>query len=252
MKVLRGVLDELVERDARVAEGGYHQAAHGLLQRGVRRGEAADRLDRRVREQRRLDLRRDDGLAAAVDGLLGARDHEEVALVVDVAVVARVEPTVGELGAVAALVALHHGRALERDVPDLATRQLGTLGGVDLELRPQLPARRAGALQVVVVRRRGDGHALGHAIARHEDAPPARGRVGLAHLDCERGRQWRGGVGDEAQPVRHRLSVEGVEDGLVDGRARVVPRALVRGHVGEEPVGVEVGHRHDRAARDDG
>ena len=52
--------------------------------------------------------------------------------------------------------------------------------------------------------------------------------------------------------MRHRLPMEGVEDGLVDGGARVVPRALVRGHVGEEPVGVEVGHRHDRAAREDG
>eukprot|EP00964_Phaeocystis_antarctica_P132877 scaffold97024_cov36-Phaeocystis_antarctica.AAC.1 len=154
------MLDELVERDARVAESGYHQAAHSLLQRGVRRGEAADRLDRRVREQRRFDLRRDDGLAAAVDGLLGACDHEEVALVVDVAVVARVEPTVNELGAVAAFVALHHGRALERDMPDLAARQVGALDRVDFELRPELPARRAGALQVVVVRRRGDWHAL--------------------------------------------------------------------------------------------
>ena len=175
VKVLRGVLGELVQRDARVAEGGHHHAAHGLLQRRVRRGEAADRLDRRVRGQRRLDLRRDDGLAAAVDRLLRARHHVEVALVVDVAVVARVEPAVDELRAVAALVALHHGRALERDVPDLAARQLGTLGRVDLELRPELPARRAGALQVVVVRRRGDGHALGHAVARHEDAPPAGG-----------------------------------------------------------------------------
>jgi hypothetical protein len=84
-----------------------------------------------------LDLARVDVEAAAQDHLLLAVDDEEVAVLVDPRHVARVEPAVlDRLGGriVLAPVALHHVRALDGDLADLALVDLLAVLVDDLHL----------------------------------------------------------------------------------------------------------------------
>ena len=76
---------------------------HDLLQRVMGHREGSSLRHRVMRHQHVLDLRRRNGLAATLDGLLGAPHDEEVSILVQVAVVARLEPAV--------LSQAHAGRA---------------------------------------------------------------------------------------------------------------------------------------------
>ena len=95
--------------------------------------------DRRMTEERVLDLGRIDVLAAGHDHVLHPVIDEDVALLVHVGGVAGAHPAVadrggGRVGLVP--VALHHDMGADQDFPDRASRRLLAVGRDDLELDP--------------------------------------------------------------------------------------------------------------------
>ena len=121
------------------------------------------------REQDLVDLDRRDLLAAAVDLLLQPTGEEEVALVVEHALVAGAEPAGGERGLVGrrvVLVAVDDGRAPDRHLAALTGRQHVVRGVEDRHLdaggdadRARLGRRRRQRVARHLVR--GLGHPVG-------------------------------------------------------------------------------------------
>src|SRR5579875_2864906 len=115
--------------------------------------------DGRVLVEHLLDLARVDVVAAADDELLLAVDDEEVAVLVDPAHVAGVQPAVDDglrRGLRPLPVAAHHVVALDHDLADLADGHLGTVVVDDLHLYAgDRGADRAGLARAVAVVERG-------------------------------------------------------------------------------------------------
>ena len=141
----------------------------------VRRADDAAFGDRRMGEQRRLDLRAGDVVAGRDDHVVGARLVPEIAVLIHEVGVAGEVPAVLDVlplalvGEVAAT-----GRPAHRKPPDGARRQVAPLRIDDLRLvaRHRL-ARRAGP-DLVLARRDEDVQHLGRADAVH-DLEPGRG-----------------------------------------------------------------------------
>ena len=179
----------------------------------MRNAEHGRLANRRVLVEHLLDLARIDVVTAADDHVLLAVDDEEVAVLVDLAHVAGVQPAVADRlgGRVLALpVALHHVVAPDHDLADLALRDLVAVVVDDLHLDAldRSPDRAGLALAVGVVER-GDRRGLREAVAL-EDLASERVLESAHQLDRHR-RAARGaqlqGRGVEllvARVVQHR------------------------------------------------
>ena len=231
-------------------------------------------------EQRVLDLGGADVLAAADDRVVGAALAEEVALDVDPAAVAGVEPAVGVDLGVGAHVAAAHLVAADEDLAGLVglERVAVGVGDADLDaghraadrLEPVLEQRLVAveAEAVVVGAEEGDGAAgLGEAVRVHEvglghevqralehrlvhagaavrevaQRRDAQAGVGLHHLhDAGEHGGHHGGVGDALVAHDAEPVLRG-EAGERHDAAADVGGAQQRGHAGD----VERRHRHD-------
>src|SRR3954454_9448286 len=211
---LRAVLEDDRRRDL---------LAHLLVRHADDRG----LRDRGVLVEDLLDLARVDVVAAADDHVLLAVDDEEVAVLVDLGHVARVEPAVAHdllRGVVAVPVALHEVVAADGDLADLALAHLLAVLVDRLHLHAlDRGADRAGlALAVGVVEGR-DRRGLRQPVALEDLA--AEGLLEAAqHLDRER-RAAR-----DAQPQARRVVVVAlgvVEDRVVHRRDALEDRHAV-------------------------
>ena len=224
-------------------------AAHRFPQHLVRDGEGQRAEDVRVADEHVLDLNRGDRLAAALDDVFAAPDDVQVAVGVEAADVAGVEPALGDdqvtpRGCV--LLDAGQRRAAQRNAPGNARRHGLSRLVDDADVRPEDETAGPSAFEAVVDRRAGDGHAFGHAVAgqdrRREPGAEAVGR---------RRQQVARRVADEPKRVRRtRAAVALLEDAVVHRRRRVVP--VEGGTVGQfvpehrriEAVGVD--HRATR------
>ena len=236
-------------------------------------GEADDRGDRDgvVLEQRVLDLGGADVLAAADDGVVGATLAEHVALDVEPAAVAGVEPAVGVDLRVGAHVLAAHLVALDQDLARLvgAERVARLVDDAELDARHRLAHRpeAGGEERLVAVEREavvvgsedGDGAAgLGEAVGvdevdlgeEHQRAPEDR-RVHLGAAVRQRPQRrdpqrlvGLHGLDDLAEHGRHE---HGVGDALVArGDQPVLGREAHAGHGHDAPTDVGVAeHRGD-------
>ena len=195
-----------------------------------------------VPEQHLLHLPRRDLLAAAVDDLLEAPAQEEVAVVVEIALVARAEPPVGERLPVrvrVSLVAREDVRPANGNLADLAGREKQAIVVEHCDLRPcGAPDRAPLAL---VRRQRIDRHLVcgfGHSVRlEHGRVEEVFERV--AH---ERRQRGRGGA-DESELSRARARPPGRAPGRPCAswarpctRSRGMPRATTRTGAGRIPV----------------
>ena len=135
----------------------------------MRHGEGDDLRHRRMIHQHLVDLERRDLLAAAIDDLLQPAGDAQIAVLVEHALVAGVEPAMGEgrgVGVGVVLVARRHVRSANDDLAGLARFQQLPVRRHDRDLRSGRSADAAGLAQAgrQAVRRhlvRGFRHAVG-------------------------------------------------------------------------------------------
>mmetsp|Transcript_56561 Transcript_56561/g.183885 ORF Transcript_56561/g.183885 Transcript_56561/m.183885 type:complete len:451 (+) Transcript_56561:1114-2466(+) len=212
---------ELAEQSAHllVRLGGPHRHADDLPQLRVWRGEGYGLEDAGVADGV-LDLEGGDLLAATQDELLLPTAQREVALIVQSAAVAGVEPAGRVEGPIvwvllhvlSNLVAFRHIPAADAHLPML----------VHFHLRPRRGAH-AGEAHMGSALVRAHGHSLGHAVCGDDFAAEGEGHV-LRH----RGQQSRGRVANELEAARVERPVFLPHHHDVDRRAGVVPRRLQR------------------------
>src|SRR4051794_2584685 len=159
---LPAVVEQLLLR--RRGAGAQLDERHGdLLEARVRDADDLDQLDRGVRGEVRLDLRRGDVLAAHLEHLLEAAEEPQPARLVERAAVARVQPA----------LLVERGRRLLRVVvvalaqAEAAHEDLLLGGDPHLDAGQRGAARRDPRLEAVVRAGVGDGAAaLGQAVER--------------------------------------------------------------------------------------
>src|SRR5262249_36671055 len=130
----------------------HDAGTHPLAPLEIRYADHGGLLDRGMRLQDRLDLRRRDVLAAADDHVVLAAGDVEVAVGVEPAHVPRRKPAVAHEGGFAdAGVALHHTRRANADLADLTRCEGAAVVADDLHLHVgQRPADRRQALQALL------------------------------------------------------------------------------------------------------
>ena len=274
---------DLVRREPRRCEvPELLRASHGAVARDhrSRNGLAEPRMRLReddcvrngvVTEQRLLHLSRRDLLAAAVDDLLEASAQEEIAVVVEIALVSRAEPAVGEglpVRVRVSLVAREDVRPAYGNLADLAGREKHAFVVEHCDLRPcGAPDRAPLAL---VRRQRVHGHlvrGLGHSVrlehgrveevferVAHERRQ--RGRGGADEPELSRARARRPGALQDGHVHRGNGRVPGRTAGLEPRHEpeRVESRCADDGRAGRDgrqhgrDEAVDVEERHDRKA----
>ena len=206
-------------------------------------------------QQGLVHLQRGHFLAAPVDLLLESSGQEQVAVVVEVALVAGAEPAVGEGGRVGVgvvLVAVDHRGALDGHLAALPRGQDAVVAVENGQLdaggdphRPGLGHRRRQRVGAHLVG--GLGHAVGLDHRRSEQPDQ--------FLQHRLGQRRRRRAHEPQARLEGRVAVAGrpCDHHLVHGRHRGVVGRVQLGELGEEPEGVEaLGAGHRAAGRQRG
>ena len=225
-------------------------------------GQADDRGggDGVVLEQRVLDLGGPDVLAAADDGVVGAALAEQVALDVDPAAVAGVEPAVGVDLRLGADVGAAHLVAADQDLAGHLGVELGAavVDDADLDAGDGLADRREALLEhrlvavereaVVVGPEERDGAArLGEPVGVHEVGLGHQVQRPLEHRRVHAGARRTRGCAASGTRASGSASITATMRSSMVGTTRRVRDALAL-HGGDPLLGGEAGERHDPPA----